>query len=189
MTTTKMKSTSLLQASLAVLGCTLLHNSRYIDAVLAYVWAEVIYPSKIFRHDSFEVLLSSLLFAIYTFSWVILDFYVPAAHVFRILDSSASNQSWKGRENALFQETMWYSLPWMLLDFVVPRRHLLLTHFSSPPTLFRVMQDIFLSFVLYDFLFYVGHLMMHRNRYLFRTVHSKHHTMGTCLLALFIILT
>lgn len=182
-----MNLTILLRASLAVLGCAAIYNLRHIDTVLAYVWAEVIYPSEIFHHDSFEVLLSSLLFAIYTFSWVILDFYVPAAHIYRISDTSASNLSWKGRENALFQETMWYSLPWMLLDLLVPRRHLLLSHFSSPPTFYRIIQDIFLSLVLYDFLFYVGHLMMHRNRYLYRTVHSKHHTMGTCLVASFII--
>jgi hypothetical protein len=156
-------------------------NSIYLDETIADVWKNVLQPSPYFRHDSFEVILSSLLFAFFTFCWFILDFYVPAAHSFRIMDSTASNQSWKGREIALFQETLWYAVPWILFDAAVPRRHLLLAQSAEPPTFFRIVQDLLCTLITYDFLFFIGHMAMHRNRFLFRTVHSKHHTSGTHL--------
>ena len=173
-----MKSTVLLRSFLALLVFIAVLNLHSIDAVLAHVWSEVIYRSELFRHDSFEVLLSAFLFATYTNGWIVVDLYVPSAHIYRIAGSSASNESCKDGKYALLQETLWYILPWMLLDFVVPRRHLLLSHFSAPPTICRVIQDVCFTLVLHDFLFYIGHLNMHRNRYLFTTVHSKHHTMG-----------
>lgn len=154
-------------------------NSTYFDEKIDYLWVNIIQPSPYFRHDSFEVILSSLLFAVCTFGWFILDFYVPAAHAFRIVDSTTSNQSWKGREIALFQETLWYAVPWILFDAAVPRRHLLLAQSTKPPTLFRIIQDLLWTLITYDALFFFGHLLMHRNRFLFRTVHSKHHTSGT----------
>ena len=156
-------------------------NSTYLDETIDHIWRDVLQPSPYFRHDSFEVILSSLLFAFCTFCWFILDFYVPAAHTFRIVDSAGSNQSWKGRESALFQETLWYAVPWILFDAAVPRRHLLLAQSAEPPTFFRIVQDLVCTLITYDVLFFIGHMAMHRNRFLFRTVHSKHHTSGTRL--------
>lgn len=168
---------------LLILVCSIIafKNSIYLDETIDYVWKNVLQPSPYFRHDSFEVILSSFLFALCTFCWFILDFYVPAAHTFRLIGSTASNQSWKGREIALFQETLWYAVPWILFDAAVPRRHLLLAQSAEPPTFFRIVQDLLCTLITYDALFFIGHMAMHRNRFLFRTVHSKHHTSGTHL--------
>ena len=171
-------SIPLIRLSLAIVACLAWQNRSYIDSSIAYIWTDNLHTSEYFSHDSFEVILASCFFAIYTTYWVVLDFYVPAAHIFRISESTASNHSWKGRESALFQETLWYTLPWILLDIAVPRRHLLLSHFAASPTFLRVVMDICLSLVLYDFLFFAGHYLLHRNRFLFRTVHYKHHAMG-----------
>ena len=154
------------------------NNITYVDEVIAYYWKNVLLNSPIFCHDSFEVILSSLLFAVCTASWLILDFYVPAAHNFSIADRTASNKSWKGRESALFQETLWYMMPWILFDIAVPRRHVLLAQYARPPTCLRIVQDICLSLIVYDLLFFVGHFAMHKNKYIYRTIHSKHHHMG-----------
>jgi sterol desaturase/sphingolipid hydroxylase (fatty acid hydroxylase superfamily) len=149
----------------------------YLDATIKHYWDNVLYQSKLFRLDSFEVICSSLLFAFYSFGWLILDYYIPAAHAFRI-SSNSTNQSWKGRESALSQETLWYTLPWIFFDLIVPRRHILFAEFVAAPSFLQLVRDICLSLVLYDFFFYIGHRTMHRNRYLLRSIHSKHHQMG-----------
>ena len=153
-------------------------NINYVDEIIAHYWVDVLLKSSFFRHDSFEVILSSLLFAAYTATWLILDFYVPAAHNFSIADRTASNKSWKGRESALFQETLWYMIPWILFDVAVPRRHTLLAQYARPPTCLRIVQDICLSLIVYDVLFFFGHSAMHKNKYIYRTIHAKHHHMG-----------
>ena len=157
------------------------NNITYVDEVVAYYWKHVLLSSPFFCHDSFEVVLSSLLFAVCTASWLILDFYVPAARNFSITDRTASNKSWKGRESALLQETLWYMIPWILFDIAVPRRHILLAQYARPPTSLRIVQDVCLSLICYDLLFFFGHLVMHKNKYLYRTIHSKHHYMGESL--------
>lgn len=63
--------------------------------------------SALFKHDSFEPILSTAVFFAVMMVWMVIDFYVPYLHRYRILNSD-SNASWKGRENALINETMWY---------------------------------------------------------------------------------
>lgn len=174
------RTTGVSQALILLVGCAAAIYQEHMDAVIDYLWKEILFKSPYFRHDSFEVVLSTFLFAVYLTGWVILDYYVPAAHVFRIADNSnmSSNQSWKGREIALLEETAWYILPWLMFDAVAPRRHLLLELNVNSPTICGIGWDLLISFVLYDFIFFIGHLSMHRNRFLLSNVHSKHHTMG-----------
>jgi hypothetical protein len=175
------RTTKMSQALTLLVGCVAIVYHKHVDTAIDYLWREILHKSPYFRHDSFEVVLSTLLFAVYLTGWIILDYYVPGAHAFRITDNTAqsSNDSWKGRESALVQETLWYTLPWLIFDIMAPRRHLLLELNVNSPTALRIGRDLLLSFILYDFIFFIGHFSMHRNRYLLSSVHSKHHTMGT----------
>jgi hypothetical protein len=174
----QMSSKNISRGVLILVICCAIYNMEYIDSKIFDVWHNILSPSPIFKHDSYEVTMSSILFVIFIFSFLILDYYVPASHVFRIKNSSSSNQTWKGRSSALFEETLWYTLPWYLLDMLYPRRHLLLAQFPEAPTSLQIVQDVCFSLAVYDFLFFCGHLSMHRNPFLFKTVHSKHHATG-----------
>ena len=174
------RTTGISQALTLLIGCVAIVYHKHVDAAIDYLWREILYKSPCFRHDSFEVILSTLLFAVYLTGWIILDYYIPAAHIFRITDDcvQSSNESWKGRESALLQETLWYTLPWLIFDVLVPRRHLQLDFNVNSPTAFRIGRDVLVSFILYDFIFFIGHFSMHRNRFVLSSVHSKHHKMG-----------
>lgn len=174
------RTTGISQALAILVGCGLIVCYKHVDTAIDYLWKEILYKSPYFRHDSFEVVLSTLLFAVYLTGWIILDYYFPAARIYRITENfpQSSNESWKGRESALLQETLWYTLPWLIFDIMAPRRHLLLEINVTSPTALRIGRDVLLSFILYDFFFFIGHFSMHRNRFLLSSVHSKHHTMG-----------
>lgn len=156
-----------------------------------------------FRHDSFEPCWASFLFALNIGAFMIIDFYLPQLHKYRIRDrdvdergklnrekmkkignlqifkdstdnSSSFRDSWKGRYSALWQETLWYLAPWLILDSFYKRRHLILV--SKAPTLLQLIWDIFYTLLVYDSLFYVGHRSMHSCNALYR-FHRKHHSM------------
>ena len=152
-------------------------SSSALDDAVAYVWTHVLLPSPVFRHDSFEVVCSSALFALYCFVFGFLDYYVPSAHVYRIKGLTDSNKSWKSRYAVWFEETFWYVGPWLVIDYCFPRRHLLLAKHATPPTLPCILWDVAFSLVLYDFFFFLGHYVLHQNRSLYDTVHAKHHAM------------
>mmetsp|Transcript_14283 Transcript_14283/g.23974 ORF Transcript_14283/g.23974 Transcript_14283/m.23974 type:complete len:423 (-) Transcript_14283:201-1469(-) len=69
-----------------------------------------------------------------------------------------------------------YLVPLFIFDLLVPRRTSRSYFNLPPPTIFQLMGNISMSIFVYDFLFYFPHLIMHRNRYLFKHVHSKHHS-------------
>ena len=149
-------------------------NFNYFNLAIDILWREHLFTSSIFRHDSFEPTLSSICFVINMLTWIAIDYYIPHLHKYRIQPSD-DNRSWKGRESAYVNEAAWYLLPWLIFDAFFPRRNLP----YHAPTFFKILIDIILSLMVYDALFFTGHLIIHKTKYLYRTVHEKHHMFHT----------
>ena len=142
-----------------------------LNALIAHVWASYLLTSALFKHDSFEPLLSTFTFGVVMFSWCAIDFYLPYFHRYRI---SLSNDisTWKGREETFWKETFWYISPWLVIDYFIPRRKLPLL----APTLPEIVWQIFLALVVFDVIFFIGHLAFHNSPFLYKHVHAVHHT-------------
>jgi sterol desaturase/sphingolipid hydroxylase (fatty acid hydroxylase superfamily) len=128
------------------------------------------YHSPIFKHDSFEPVLSSTMFLVYITGWMLVDFYIPSLQRFRI-QAASDNRAWKGREEAAYKEAAWYLLPLLVIDYFFPRRQLP----SDAPTIGRIATEVVLGLVLYDAFFFLGHFCLHKSKYLMQKVHGKHH--------------
>lgn len=70
-----------------------------------------------------------------------------------------------------------YALPLLTWDIVSPRRHRRLAAFTAPTTI-QIMKDVTCGLLLYDFLFFCGHYMMHKIPMIYRAVHAKHHSVA-----------
>jgi sterol desaturase/sphingolipid hydroxylase (fatty acid hydroxylase superfamily) len=161
------------RAAWCVVCLAVYRNVDVIDAFLDSAWNNHIKVNPLFKHDSFEPCMASLCFAVYISMWMVIDFCVPMLHVYRIQQRHRdSNAAWRGRESAIYQEALWYLLPWLVIDYFVPRRRMP----SVSPTVYMLLKEISLSLIGYDFLFYVGHSVMHKYRHLFVNFHEKHHS-------------
>lgn len=67
-----------------------------------------------------------------------------------------------------------YCIPLLTWDILAPRRHNRLGAFGAPTTL-GVLGGIAGGLLLYDFFFFIGHMLMHKIPFLNRTIHAKHH--------------
>jgi sterol desaturase/sphingolipid hydroxylase (fatty acid hydroxylase superfamily) len=68
-----------------------------------------------------------------------------------------------------------YMVPLYIWDKLDPRRHRLIARFGAPTTL-QICRDVTLSLLMYDLLFFCGHVIMHKIPFINRKIHSKHHT-------------
>lgn len=69
-----------------------------------------------------------------------------------------------------------YMIPLFIWDKLDPRRHRLLARFAAPTTL-QICRDVTLSLLMYDLLFFCGHVLMHKLPIFNRIFgHKKHHT-------------
>ena len=66
-----------------------------------------------------------------------------------------------------------YLFPWILIDIFWKRRIIP----STPPTLQTLVLEVFLSLIVYDALFFVGHFTMHKIPGLYKHIHARHHNM------------
>lgn len=73
------------------------------------------------------------------------------------------------------QELPVYAVPLLIWDIVAPRRHRRIGGFGAPTT-FGILGGVVGGLFLYDLLFFLGHVAMHKIPFLYRTVHAKHHT-------------
>lgn len=142
-----------------------------LNLLLAFVWEEYLRTSSIFKHDSFEPLLSTVVFGVVMFSWYVVDFHVPYLHRYRI-STSDDISTWMGRQSAFWNETFWYISPWLVIDYFIPRRKLPLL----APTFPQMVLQIVLALVLFDLFFFVGHVCFHSSAFLYKHVHAVHHT-------------
>jgi sterol desaturase/sphingolipid hydroxylase (fatty acid hydroxylase superfamily) len=83
-------------------------------------------------------------------------------------------QQSKWHVGAYFFELWVYALPLLTWDILSPRRHRRLAAFVAPTT-FQIMTDVTGGLLFYDFLFFIGHYMMHHVPTLYRKFHAKHH--------------
>jgi sterol desaturase/sphingolipid hydroxylase (fatty acid hydroxylase superfamily) len=92
-----------------------------------------------------------------------------------------ANEKWKieidhpksNRLGNIFQ-LMVYCVPLLTWDILAPRRHRRLAPFGAPTTL-GIMGGITAGLLVYDFLFFCGHVIMHKVPLIYRTIHAKHH--------------
>lgn len=76
---------------------------------------------------------------------------------------------------ALVFEVWVYILPLLTLDFLAPRRHQRLAAVGAPTTL-MIVGGVGGGLLLYDLLFFCGHLLMYKIPIFYKLVHKKHHT-------------
>ena len=138
---------------------------------VAFVWEKYLRTSEIFKHDSFEPLLSTVIFGVVMSIWVVIDFYMPYFHRYRITRSDDVS-AWKGRESAIWKETFWYISPWLVIDFFIKRRKLPMT----APTFPVLVWQICLALFMFDLFFFFGHKTFHASSFLYKHVHAVHHT-------------
>jgi sterol desaturase/sphingolipid hydroxylase (fatty acid hydroxylase superfamily) len=87
-------------------------------------------------------------------------------------DIRTKQSAWNGQ--AWLFELWVYVLPLLTWDLLAPRRHRRLAPFGAPTTL-GILGGVTFGLVLYDFLFFCGHYVMHKVPWIYRTVHAKHH--------------
>ena len=70
-----------------------------------------------------------------------------------------------------------YVLPLVAWDILSPRRHRRLAAFGAPTTL-KIMGDVAGGLLLYDLLFFFGHILMHKVPLFYKLIHRKHHAIA-----------
>lgn len=68
-----------------------------------------------------------------------------------------------------------YMIPLYIWDKLIPRRAARIATFSAP-TLSQILSEVTCSLLLYDFVFFFAHLIMHRVPLFYNLFHRKHHT-------------
>lgn len=159
-------------------------------------------PARIFRTDSYEWCLAVACFVVYIHAFYFADRAVRNASEagrvhpwkkYRLQDRYEADQhrrATQGESNPsetplITQQSEWnvggwffefwvYVLPLLTWDVLSPRRHRRLAPFGAP-TILQLVGGVIGGLFLYDFLFFCGHLLMHKIPFLYRTVHAKHH--------------
>lgn len=67
-----------------------------------------------------------------------------------------------------------YALPLLTWDILSPRRFRRIGAFAAPTTM-QILGGVAGGLFLYDLMFFVGHFLMHKIPFLYRTIHTKHH--------------
>jgi sterol desaturase/sphingolipid hydroxylase (fatty acid hydroxylase superfamily) len=147
----------------------------YVQEINGFIetsWKHHISTLALFNHESFELVLSSATFSVVMSIWVMIDFYLPYFHKYRISDSDDVS-AWRGRETALWNETIWYIATKLVLDFFFFQRRILPL---QAPTLLAIVWQVSLALFVYDLIFVAGHYAFHASRFLYKHVHAVHHS-------------
>jgi sterol desaturase/sphingolipid hydroxylase (fatty acid hydroxylase superfamily) len=86
------------------------------------------------------------------------------------LVTEQSEWNWKG----WICELPVYAVPLFIWDYLIPRRAAKIAAWGAPSTL-QVCRDVTCGLLLYDAMFFVGHFLMHKIPFIYKTVHKKHH--------------
>src|SRR5437868_1228810 len=107
---------------------TVIYYHSVLDQFIEYTWKHYLYPSPIFRHDTFEPMLASTWFLIIISCWYEVDMRLKFLDKYRIHISTSGEdngkKTWKGRESAIWNEGAWYLIPLIIFDYFFPRRTL-----------------------------------------------------------------
>ena len=100
----------------------------------------------------------------------------PNADVAAIMEEEPPLQVEQSKWNWKFwiQELPVYAVPLLIWDITAPRRHRRIGGFGAPTTM-GILGGVVGGLFLYDFLFFLGHVAMHKIPILNRTIHAKHH--------------
>jgi len=174
-----------------------------LDRQLARLWAHLMTGSslaaRIFRTDSYEWMLAVSCFGIFIHFFGYADRAVRRNPThpwrkYRLQDRFEADKIRRKEDvenaedkaaavkvehtpwnyKAWIQEFWVYVVPLLAWDILSPRRHRRLANFAAPTT-FRIMRDVTCGLLIYDALFFFGHLAMHKIPFLYRRVHAKHH--------------
>lgn len=145
-------------------------NRLYFDALVRWFYCEVLIHSWVFRHESFEPVLSTVTFFLVITAWYLVDSYCTWLRKYRF-SSSDDLSARNGRQSAFFKETIWYIAPWLVIDCFWKRRYLP----AEPPTFLQILAQIFLALLAFDFFFFVGHVTLHYFPRLYQKIHAEHH--------------
>ncbi|GMH42466.1 hypothetical protein BSKO_10385 [Bryopsis sp. KO-2023] len=159
--------------SLAVAGSAcLVWFSSDVNAWIQRAW-DVLRESRVFRHDSFEPLLVTASVAVFSVFFRVLDTrFTSELKAWRINESDdMSHWKFEGGKR-LRGEFLWYWAVLGIFDFLYPRRKLPL----GAPTLAQIAVEVLGALFLYDHFFFWVHLALHKVPFLYKNVHSKHHT-------------
>jgi len=72
-----------------------------------------------------------------------------------------------------------YMLPLFLIDKLFPRRAAKIARWAAPTT-FQICRDVTAALMVYDFLFFCNHFLMHKIPFFYNTLHKKHHINKEC---------
>ena len=87
---------------------------------------------------------------------------------------SDSLAAWNKRlRDALRGEILWYLGLWIPFGGIVQARRIP----DYAPDVGQITRQVILALWLYDILFFIGHNVLHRSKFLYKHVHSKHHKM------------
>uniref|UniRef100_A0A7S4E0H4 Fatty acid hydroxylase domain-containing protein n=1 Tax=Lotharella globosa TaxID=91324 RepID=A0A7S4E0H4_9EUKA len=154
----------------------------YADKCLQDMWS-VLRENALFKWDTCEPF-----FVFWTFKFVFLVYDLfealyPNSHYWLIPEARGVHKrhgrSWLQCIYHISAESYlqfaYYYAPILVFDFFYPRRKLP----QSIPSVGVVVLQVAGMLATYDFCFFWCHLLMHRNRTLYRQFHQKHHLAGS----------
>jgi sterol desaturase/sphingolipid hydroxylase (fatty acid hydroxylase superfamily) len=171
-------------AALALVGAVCL-KAPAINALLAKSWS-FLQTQAWFRHDMFEPCVAVGSFFIWIHGWLLMDVlalrgFLPHLRRYRLQDQAYAPTQSGATPNRWYAgwpfEMAVYLLPlWAIshfTDWFAPRRAALAL---GAPSIFRVVWEIMGGLFLYDALFWLSHVALHRGPGpLYRRLHGKHH--------------
>ena len=142
---------------------------------------------KIFRLSFFETLfvpfLSIIIYVIYS----VLEENFPSLFLPYKIDKRTKYSRPKDIPNYAKTELLTYILPLFTLDLIIPKRffgadwnwnswiQIERALPSKAPLFGEIVLNLVLSFLIFDTLFFMFHLLIHKNEFLYKNLHQDHH--------------
>ncbi|CAD5111874.1 unnamed protein product [Dimorphilus gyrociliatus] len=163
-------------------------NYEYMDNLIENLWRFCL-SSTIFNCVYFETLWVTFIYGVFLQLPKIASFF----SCFDQYKISTKQVQWdhKGFRRG-FLEIFWYIFPLMVLDTFMVKKYpgvdLTVIQMQKknwlqktrslpqlPPKLYEIAYQIIAAFILYDALFYILHVSLHKNKWLFSHLHAHHH--------------
>ena len=161
----------------------LLWNREAADAFIADSWKYLI-DSGIASHESFEPILSSVVFFALIIGWKLFTIVCyPALKKYRVRSDIGPYDETGGVSRYMTPElsdapilsALAYNGILIPFDILFPRRATRAYFLAPTPSALELISHVCLSVWLYDALFYFPHVAMHRIPWLYKAFHSQHH--------------
>lgn len=159
---------------LASLVLYIIYNN-YSNNLIKSLWT-ILINNKLFTHDTFEPLLASLSFLIWMSIYGLI-YHIPFFNKYKIVNNTTTPNTKKDYKIGRLQSILAgisYLAPFFLFDNIYPRRKERIASLHYP-SLYRIVFDVSICLLIYDFLFYFIHLAFHSSKRLYK-IHAKHHS-------------